>query len=114
MRKLVLVIVSIMISGALFAQDTYTVDFTILNNSELIGVPSIIVKPDTETSVSVSNRYKVSLKIEEREDETVYIPLKLNINGKDYAPSLIVKLDNEASIKVGEMKLSVFISKTRT
>ena len=115
MRKIILVLTSLLFSGMLAAQETYTVNLSIHSNDKLLGRPSIMgVETNKEASVSVSELYSVSLKVEEREDDTIYIPFKLNLNGKDYAPSLIVKIDSEASVEVGEMKLSVLVSKTRT
>jgi len=114
MIKTIFLVVSLMISGLALAQETYTVNLSIHNNSELLGSPTLVVETNKEASISVGDIYDISFKIEVLEDETIYVPFNLNINGKGHSPSLIVNIDSEASIEVGEMKLSVLISKTST
>lgn len=114
MRKIILVLTSLLLSGVLAAQETYMVNLTVHNNNELLGNPSLVVETNKEASISVGELYNISFKVEERKDEAIYVPFNLNIKGKDYSPSLVVKVDKKASIEVGEMKLSVLVSKTRT
>ncbi len=114
MIKTILLVASLMLSGFVLAQETYTVNLSIHSNSELLASPSLVVETNKEASISVGELYDISFKLEVREDETIYVPFNLNINEKDYSPSLIVKLGSEASIEVGGMKLSVLISKTST
>ncbi|MCF6264810.1 MAG: hypothetical protein L3J24_14655 [Xanthomonadales bacterium] len=114
MTKIIILVTSLMFSGLVLAQETYMVNLNIHSNSELLASPSLMVENNKQVSVSVRELYDISFKIQVREDETIYVPFNLNINGKDHSPSLIVRIDTEASIEVGEMKLSVLISKTNT
>ena len=90
------------------------VKLKIHENEELLGSPSIVVEENKQASISVENIYKVSLTVKEHKNNSVYVPFKLNIKGKEHAPSLVVELGKEASVKIGKMQLSVIVSKTRT
>jgi len=114
MKKFILLMVSMFFTGIITAQDSYSASFKIHLKNELIGTPSVIAFANKQAGISVSNSYKLSFTIKPTKESSVFVPIKLNIEGKEYNPEVEVVLGEEASLIINELKMSILISKPRT
>jgi hypothetical protein len=62
--------------------------------------------------VSVDDNYNLSLLIKEIGEKTVVVSINLKLKNKEINPMFEVELGKDASISVGETKLSILVTKS--
>ena len=73
-----------------------------------------MVEKNKQASISINDSYTISFMVTDYDENSVYVPFKLIIDGKQHKPSMLVSLGKQASIEMGDIKLSILISKTST
>ncbi|HAZ79824.1 MAG TPA: hypothetical protein DCX08_07810 [Porticoccaceae bacterium] len=93
------------------ANDNFTVNAKLYDNKELIGLPTLVVNPNNEASIS-SDLYSFSLTLTPVDDSTVNLATELELVGERIAASLVVELGKEAIINIDGKELSVIVNKS--
>jgi hypothetical protein len=113
MKKLIIGMAAFLcVSGIASAKDFYVVDAKIYDQDTLIDSPMMGVEVNKEASVSVDNRYNLTLLIKEKSEKTVVVSINLKLKNKEINPMFEVELGKDASISVGETKLSILVTKS--
>lgn len=111
MQKLIGLITLLGFSSPVNASDNFVVSTKIYNSEHLVSSPTLTVSPKEEALISVDNLYSFALKLTPEGESTVNLSTKLEVGGESISPSLVVELDQEAKISVGNTALSVIVKK---
>jgi len=118
MKKLIGIVIGLVIfqcvSGIVSAKDIYMVSASIHDQDTLLGSPVMGVEENKVASVSEDDRYHLSLVIKEISEKTVSVSIDLKIKNKELNPMLEVELGKDASIVVGDTKISILVTKSST
>jgi hypothetical protein len=112
--KKIIFLALICFTSVIAAEEQYLASFKININDELFGTPSLQVEANKQANIAVSDSYKLSFTLKPSKENTVYLPIKLSIEGKEYNPSMEVVLGKETSFIINELKMSIIITKART
>jgi len=114
MKKLISIVILLCVSGIISAKNIYMVSAKIYDQNTLLGSPIIGVEANRKASVSVDDSYHLSLLIKEMSEKTVGVSINLKLKDKKLNPVLEVELGKNASVAVGETKLSILVTKSST
>ena len=76
---------------------------------ELLGTPAFEVIPDKKARASVGGIYDISVTAVRSGSELVNISTNLLVDGETANPSLDIKLGEESSIQIGDVKLHLVV-----
>ncbi|MGM0905253.1 MAG: hypothetical protein ACQEVQ_01825 [Pseudomonadota bacterium] len=99
---------------ASFANAEYLVSLKLYNNEELIGVPTMTVESDRNSSVSVENTYEFKVLLTPVDDDTIKIDSFYKVGNEQISPSIVAKLGKESSVSIGSKSFSVVVNKSDT
>lgn len=109
-RVLVALALVCSINSAVAAQ-TYLIDSKLQEGSETLGTSSVEVVAGTPTVVPIGNAYDVTFLAEPRAQDTVLISTEFTIAGDTRYPVMLMKLDVESSISIGDTTLTLTVSR---
>ena len=112
MKKILALIIAINLVQLAHAGGKYTVISKIYNDGKMIGSPTLFVDPNKETSISISDLYSYTLTVNPVNETSVIVLAYLNTGAQELSPELAVEIGKEASIEVGDQKLSVLVNKS--
>ena len=93
------------------ASDMFLIKSELSQGSELLGAPSIAVEAGIPAKVKVGDLYELTFLATPYEPGSVLISANIIIAGEDNFPSLFLDLDQHASIRFGDTRLELAVSR---
>jgi len=93
------------------AAETFQVSSSVYRNGELVESPVMIVEADKKAYMTIGNDFRYELTVSSKSEDTVQVQTAVNVGNSIINPSLTVFYDKEASVEVGDTKLTVLVSK---
>ena len=93
------------------AAETFHVASSIYQNGELVESPVMIVEADKKAYMTIGDNFRYELTVSSQSEDTVKVETAMEVGNASMKPSLTVFYDKEASVKVGDTKLTVLVSK---
>ncbi|MDF3126785.1 hypothetical protein [Rheinheimera sp. 1928-s] len=109
--KVSLLAASLLASVACFAAETYQVSTSFFKNGELVAAPMLIVEADQTASFTLGDDFSYNLTITPKQDQTVGVATAVTFGSDTITPSFILAYDKEASMEIGDKKLTLLVSK---
>lgn len=78
---------------------------------ETLGSPAMAVESGKPAQVSVGDEYELTFLATQQGSGAVLVATEISVAGRRNAPSLLVNLDQPASVSIGEMKLDLVVSR---
>lgn len=112
MRELIGLVTFLGFIATTQAYDNFRVIAKFYDNEEFIGSSTLVVNPSKQATISVDGLYMFSLKLTPIDNSMINLATELELGGEHMTPSLVVELDKEASINIGDKGISVIVSKS--
>ncbi|TDP28007.1 hypothetical protein DEU29_1243 [Idiomarina aquatica] len=93
------------------AAETFQFSSSIYRNGELVKSPVMIVEADKKAYMTIGDDFRYELTVSSKSGDTVKVQTAMNVGSATMNPSLTVFYDKEASVEVGDTKLTVLVSK---
>ena len=109
--KASLLVATLLASVSCFAADTYQVSTSVYFQGELVASPTMVVEADKGASISMGNGFSYNLKVAPNQDETAGIVAAVTVGDSTINPSFTVAYSKEATMEIGDQKLTLLVSK---
>lgn len=109
--KASVLIASLVASMACMAADTYQVSTSVYAKGKLVASPEVVVEANKAALITIGNDFSYNVKVTPNQDAAVLVDTSVTVGDDRINPSLTVALGREASIEIGEQKLTGVISK---
>ncbi|MEM8501395.1 MAG: hypothetical protein AAF542_25525 [Pseudomonadota bacterium] len=112
MKRTLLTVFLTLISSSVLASPGFLVSAEIKHKNETIGSPALRIAANSTASVKVSGSYDLKINLKVNDENSVLISTDITVGEESHSPSMLVALDQDASITVGDMTLSLVVAKS--
>lgn len=109
--KVFYVALSLLLSLPSIAAETFQVSSSVYQNGELVESPVMVVEADKKAYMTIGDDFRYELTVSSNSGDTVQVQAVVNVGEISMSPSLTMFYDKEASVEIGETKLTVLVSK---
>lgn len=110
MKQLTIALLGLLsISAAAEPAQLFALDVKLTHQNELFAEPSILLEAGKtgEIAIDGTRAFTLQLTVDEQPDDTVKITSALNSVYGDIAPVVIVKLNETATVSIGDLAIAV-------
>ena len=98
-------------SGHAVAGDSFLIKSKLLQGGNVLGTPAVAVASGKTGKVSATGAYDLSFEAEPRGEDAVYLSTRIDIAGETSSPSMLLNLDEESSISIGDTTMRIIVSR---
>jgi len=109
--KTFIALISLLVSSSVFAEPHYVVKAEILNQTELLGSPTLVVESGIASAASADGSYSLSIIASPSGEGHAFLKTELEVDGELHSPSMMVDLGKESKITIGNTTLIVIVKK---
>lgn len=111
MKHTILAVALTLISLSASASPVFLVTTEIKHKNETVGSPALRIAANSTASVTVSGSYDLKVNLKPNDENSVLLSTEIAVGGESHSPSMLVALDQDASITIGDTTLSFTITK---
>ena len=111
MKHTLLAVALTLISFSVLANPVFLVTTEIKHKNETLGSPALRVAANSTASVKVSGSYDLKVNLQPNHQNSVFMSTEITVGGDSHSPSMLVQLDQDASITIGDTTISFVIAK---
>ncbi len=112
MKKLACSLFLVLLSFSASADEIYKIQSEVVSNNKNLGDSTIITYANEKTKIEGDN-FKLSTLLKENEDSSITLNTKLNIGSKEFSPTIVLALNEWASVSANNIELRVKVSKEK-
>ncbi len=114
MKKIIsMLIASAVMSGALFASESFLIQSEIIKNGKTIGEPMLLVPFKQAGAIQATtdqNSYELLAEIDQQKSNAVIVYTNLTVDGKFHKQKSLIVLNKVQTISMGDVSLKVKIT----
>lgn len=111
MKSILIGIALNLFSFSALADSNFSIQTSISHNGVLLGSPSLMVDPESESGAAEQGKYKLLLTASIIKDGMVFVKTNLEVGEEIHTPSMLVEVGKEATLKMGETTFRILITK---
>lgn len=111
-NKVKVFLASALVYGSGVVADTYQVSTSLLKNGELVASPVMVVEAGKMALVAVGSDFSYNLTLKPNLDQTANIIAAVTMGEDTIQPEFTVAYGKQATVQVGEQKLTLLVHKT--
>ena len=97
--------------GAIAEDQVFEIRCEVSDGDRALGSPTVLVRSGLEATVSVSGTYTLSVIAEPSGPDQVKLSADIEVNGESHSPTMLLDLDNEATLQMGDIGFAVTVSR---
>ncbi|MCF2849548.1 hypothetical protein NH514_20325 [Pseudoalteromonas sp. ACER1] len=101
-------------STSCFAADSFQVETSVYKANELLASPEMLVEEKQPASISIGEGFSYEVKVTPLQNNTAAIETSITLAGRSFAPSFVVEYSKQASFEIGENKMSILVTKSKS
>ena len=111
MVRVLLFLTALLVAVGSHASDTFLIESELTHGGELLGSPAIAVDASIPATISVTDSYELIFVATPQKSGAILVATDITIAGRNDSPSILVHLDELASISIGDMTLDLTVSR---
>jgi hypothetical protein len=101
-------------STSCFAADSFQVETSVYKANELLASPVMQVEEKQPATISVGDSFSYEVTVIPQKENTAAIETSITLAGRAFTPSFIVEYGKQASFEIGENKVSILVTKSKS
>ena len=113
-KQLGLVAGVLLASSNCFAADSFQVEASVYNANELLASPVMLVEEKQPATISIGEGFSYEVTVIPQHNNTAAVETSITLAGSYFTPSFIVEYGKKASFEIGENKVSILVTKSKS
>ena len=101
-------------STSCFAADSFQVETSVYKANELLASPVMLVEEKQPASISIGEGFSYEVKVTPQQNNTAAVETSITLAGSYFTPSFVVEYGKQASFEIGENKVSILVTKSKS
>ena len=113
-KQLGLIAGALLVSTSCFAADSFQVETSVYKANELLASPVMRVEEKQLATISIGEGFSYEVKVTPQKENTAAIETSITLAGRSFTPSFVVEYGKQASFEIGENKVSILVTKSKS
>ncbi|WP_462177286.1 hypothetical protein [Pseudoalteromonas gelatinilytica] len=113
-KQLGLIAGALLVSTSCFAADSFQVETSVYKANELLASPVMLVEENKTATISIGEGFSYEITVIPQQNNTAAVETSITLAGSNFTPSFMVEYGKQASFEIGENKVSILVSKSKS
>ncbi|WP_428613549.1 hypothetical protein [Pseudoalteromonas sp.] len=113
-KQLGLIAGALLVSTSCFAADSFQVETSVYKANELLASPVMLVEEKKPATISIGEGVSYEITVIPQQNNTAAVETSITLADSNFTPSFIVEYGKQSSFEIGENKVSILVSKSKS
>jgi len=113
-KQLGLIAGGLLVSTSCFAADSFQVETVVYKANDLLASPVMLVEEKQPATISIGEGFSYEVTVIPQHNNTAAVETSITLAGSYFTPSFIVEYGKKASFEIGENKVSILVTKSKS